>query len=332
MRVDTTANAVAILHGHLPADLPPKILPETLRRSAELDTEHQDGEQRAWIDNHILPEHTSVSTSEREAVYLSLATSATGLPDLSVGAGDPADPCEQWLWHLYRATRSRPEQGALADLLKKEYHFTGGVRSVFGLRGLATVGTWKDIIKQGYTESYYAGSAYHNRTLYSDAFSLAKLQDIVLEAFQSELAQLAKSKPHKKRIFQLERNLLIFQTTYWSCGFGKNEDVEAILRRWQAEAELTQKIQILKDDLTELSRQVQTFETETTNAILGLIATVGLPLATGLAIWAGLPDAGVKSLWQTLVPVGAVIITLIAVVPALRRLTLNAFKRRHRGE
>ncbi|MEU6108642.1 hypothetical protein ABZ853_09620 [Streptomyces albidoflavus] len=247
-------------------------------------------------------------------------------------AGGSIDTCEQWLWHLYHTTKYKFERGSLTDLLRREYHLASGIRSVFGLRGLATVGTRKDVIDRGRTESRYAASTYHSRTLYSDAFAFARLQEIALAAFQGELAHLAGSKPHKKRIFQLERNLLIFQTTYWSCGFGKNENVEAILRNWQAEAELNQKIQSLKSDLTELSRQVQTFETETTNAILGLIATIGLPLATGLAIWAGLPDAGARSLWWTLGPVGAVIVTLIAVVPALRRLTLNAFKRRHRGE
>ncbi|GAA2527345.1 hypothetical protein GCM10010295_04750 [Streptomyces intermedius] len=328
MRSRPPADSVAVIHGRLPGHLAPMDLVAALRHSADLDPDREQGAYRAWA-NSVLPPGYEVARDQREATYLALVTSPTSLPQLSErSARAGLDAAEQWLVHLYEASADAPS----TDLASRQISLAGDLPTVVGQRGLVSVGTRSDVVQAGYPVSYYEGSRYQQRTLYTDALVMGRLQDLLIDAVDTEVEHAARAAPDRRRIFRLERDFLVFRRSYLRATFGKGFRPALILRTWQRHADTQGRVQILKDDLTELSRQVQTFETETTNAILGLIATIGLPLATGLAIWAGLPDAGTRSLWWTLGPVGAVIVTLIAVVPALRRLTLNAFKRRHRGE
>ncbi|NUV41268.1 hypothetical protein G6W48_12900 [Streptomyces sp. CAI-24] len=327
MWCDAAADGVAVFHGRMPARVAPTDMIELLRNCADLDPRHGGGAYRAWT-NRMLPPGCEVARDQREAVYLCLITSRTGLPPLDErSAGRGLDPPDQWLLHLYEASR-KPAGGSLDA---KRLPLVGGLSGVMGLRGLVVVGTEPDVVRPGYDVSYYAGSSYQQRTLYTDAFVLARLQELLIDALDAEVELAARSTPDRRRIFRLERDLLVFRRTYLGASFGRSEKPKAILRRWQTQADTHARVQNLREDLTELSRQVQTFESENTNAILGLIAAIALPLATGLAIWAGLPDAGAAALWWTLLPVVITTLVLILAVRGLRRLILDAFGRRHRG-
>lgn len=328
MRSDPPADTLSVIHGRLAEHIPPGNLVAALRNSADLDPDHEHGAYRAWA-NSLLPPGYEVARDQREATYLGLFTSPTSLPQLNEQSAQAGlDAPDQWLLHLYEAS----DDASSTDLASKKISLIGTMRTVLGVRGLISVGTRSDVAQGEHPVPYYEGTAFHQRTVFTDALLMGRLQDMLTDAVDTEVEHAARTAPDRRRIFRLERDFLVFRRSYLRATFSKGHRPALILRTWQKRTDAQSKIQVLKDDLTELSRQVQTFETETTNAILGLIATIGLPLATGLAIWAGLPDAGAKSLWRTLVPVGVVIVTLIAIVPALRRLTLNAFKRRHRGE
>ncbi|WP_407560042.1 hypothetical protein [Streptomyces sp. 184] len=325
----TQANGVAIVHGRLSAQLPPVELPKALRLAAELNPQHKGGARRLWM-NGVLPAGVRIAEGERKAVHLALVTSAAELPQLDPGQPAEADVHGRWLYHMYLATQSVPDEAAVAALLTREYHVIGGIRVLFGPRGLVTVATRPEVIDPGRQESYYAGSSFRHRTGYADAFALAKLQDIAVSAAEAELLRLARSEPRRVDVARLERTVLVLQRVYLAAGFGDNRDAHAMLRRQYEEAGLAGRVQTLREDLGELSRQVQTSESEKTNAILGLIAAVGLPLGTGLAIWSGLPSAGADSLWRTLLPVGVVILVLVTAFPGLRRLVFDAVKRKGR--
>lgn len=326
MRCSQAADAVAVFHGRMPAHAAPQDMVKLLRNCVDLDPEHEGGAYRRWAEE-ALPPGYEVARNQREAVYLCLITSRTGLPPLNEwSARRGLDVPDQWLLHLYEAS----QKPADTDLDAKKIPLVGGLSGVLGLRGLVAVGTEQDVVTPGYDVSYYAGSSYRHRTVYADVLVLAQLQDLLLDALDAEVELAARSAPDRRRIFRLERDLLVFRRSYLGADFGRKEMPGAILRRWQKEADTQAKSQALREDLTELARQVQTSETETTNAILGLIAAIGLPMATGLAIWAGLPDAGVTALWWTLLPVVTTSLVLILAVPGLRRLTLDAFRRRDR--
>lgn len=323
------ANGVALLHGALPPDAPAR-LPKTLQECADVDEHHGQGVHRAWVAQQ-LPPGCRIAVTEREAVHCTLVTPRSGHLRLHPGRLQQGwNSIDQWLWHMHHATLYPPGPEALEQLQGMRLPLPTKVRGVLGVRGLTLVGTERDPGRD-VPLNYYDGTSYHLTTLYADALALARLQQIVLDAFGHEVARIGEHEPRRRKVAQLERDLLVFRRSYWTADFGRQGTVDAMMRAWQQSAGLQQSLQSLINDLGELSRQVQSAETETTNAILGLLAAVGLPLTTGLAVWQGLPQAGASLLWRTLSVTMVATVVLVTFFPGLRRLFVDLFRRRRRG-
>ncbi|MEU5977412.1 hypothetical protein [Streptomyces sp. NPDC047315] len=326
------ADGVAVLHGRLPPDAPAR-LPQALRRCANIDPHQEQGAQRTWV-SAVLPPGCRIAGTERDAVHGTLITAgASGLPPRFEGPGfDGWELADQWLWALQHASGEVPLPDALERIQSRRLPLSGKVRGVAGLRGVSLVATHPDP-GPGAPGNYYDGTSYQLATLHTDALVLARLQQLLLDAFGNEVARIGAHEPHQRKVAQLERDLLLFRRSYWSAGFGRQRPAAAITRIWQQHAGLPEAVQGLVDDLAELSRQVQAAETETTNAILGLLAAVGLPLTAGLAVWQGLPEAGAASLGRALAVTAVATAVLVTFFPGLRRLFVDLFRRggRRRG-
>lgn len=328
MNSPAAANGVALFHGDLPPDAPER-LAKSLQECADVDPHHALGAQRAWL-GMLLPEGCRISPTEREAVHCTLVTARSRLPRLQRSrAYRDWDAVDQWLWQMHYATLYPPSPDSLSQLHSMRLPLPTKVRGIVSSRGLTLVGTEPDA-GHGVAQNYFDGTSYHLATLYVDALALAKLHRIVLEAFGTEVARIGEREPRRREVARLERDLLVFRRGYWSAGFGRQGAVDAIIHAWQIHAGLPEAQQSLVDDLRELSAQVQAAETETTNAILGLLAAVGLPLSVGLAVWQGLPQSGSTLLWRTLVFTGGATSALIVSFPGLRRLFVDLFRRRRR--
>ncbi|MFI2613728.1 hypothetical protein [Streptomyces sp. NPDC018584] len=327
MDTPAAANGVALLHGTLPA-VRPADLPKSLQFTANIDAHHRQGEQRQWVSSH-LPSGCHIAETEREMVHGVLVTPRYELPIFHEGL--EFDAAEQWLWKMLYATEYAPPHEAGEELRELHLRLPAAVRGVAGARGLSVVGTAADPNpEQPPNYQYYDASSFHLATLHSDALALACLQRIVLDAFGREVARMGESEPLRRKVGQLERDLLTFRRSYWAAEFGRQAVCTAIMRNFQRDCGLPEALQSLISDLGELSRQVQVAETETTNAILGLLAAVGLPLATGLAIWQGLPQASEASLYRTLGITGLTTMLLMSAFPGLRRLFVTLFRRPRR--
>ncbi|WP_405643912.1 hypothetical protein [Streptomyces uncialis] len=326
METVAPANGVALIHGRMPSEAAPRRIADVLRNCIDLDPAHAGGAHRAWVEG-LLPPGCRIADTEREAVHLTLVTSADELPRLPGGPG-PAEleTADQWLWHLYRASTLPGGARALEELQRLKLPAYRQLRTVLGARGLVTVGTTPDVPRSDGREPFYHGSSFHQRTVYADAIALARLQQIQLDAFGAEVARIGEREPRRGRVARLERDLLVFRRGYWAAGFGRNEAVDNMVRVWQRETGQPQSLQSLMEDLAELSRQVQAAGTETTNAILGLLAAVGLPLTAGLAVWSGLPAAGTASLWWAAGAIGVIVTGLVLAFPGLRRLCVSLFR------
>ncbi|QKW51347.1 hypothetical protein [Streptomyces buecherae] len=323
------ANGVALLHGRLPA-LPPARMPTALRQCADVDAHHAGGAYRDWAARR-LPPGCRLSATEREAVYCAFITARDDLPRLNQGAGHASwSTADQWLWQMYHASDFPPGDEAPDELASLRFRLRNNVRGVLGLRGLVLVGTEPDPGREA-PNNYYNGTTYHLTSLYADALALARLHQVVLTAFGTEVARIAEGEPKRREVGQLERDLLVFRRGYWSADFGRQDTVDAVTRTWQRGAGLPETLQSLKDDLGEFSRQVQAAETEMTNAILGLLAAIGLPFGVGLAIWQGLSSSSLTSLGWSLGGIGVVIVLLLVGFPGLRRLLLELWRDRRRS-
>ncbi|QKW06320.1 hypothetical protein HUT18_07800 [Streptomyces sp. NA04227] len=327
METPASANAVALLHGILPAAGPSE-LPKALQFSANIDAHHRQGEQRDWVSAQ-LPSGCRLAETEREMVHGVLVTPRHELPilhaDLELGASD------QWLWKMLYATEYAPPIEAEEELRELRLRLPTAVRGVAGSRGVSLAGTSPDPNPaQPAHYQYYDATSFHLATLYSDALALACLQRIVLDAFGREVARMGESEPRRRKVGQLERDLLVFRRSYWAADFGRQAVSTAIVQNFQRDCGLPEALQSLVSDLGELARQVQAAETETTNAILGLLAAIGVPLGTGLAIWQGLPQSGEAALYRTLGITCLTTALLTGTFPGLRRLFVDLFRRRRR--
>ncbi|GHC60660.1 hypothetical protein GCM10010349_30130 [Streptomyces flavofungini] len=325
MDTPAAANGVALLHGTLPA-VRPAHLPKVLQFCANIDAHHRQGEQRQWVARQ-LPSGCRLAETEREMVHGVLVTPRRELPVLHEGL--ELDAPEQWLWKMLYATEYAPPSEAEEELRELRLRFPTAVRGVAGARGLSVVGTAADPNPEQPPDfQYFDASSFHLATLHSDALALACLQKAVLDAFGREVARMGESEPLRRKVGQLERDLLVFRRGYWAADFGRQAVCTAIIRNLQRGCGLPEALQSLVGDLGELARQVQAAETETTNAILGLLAAVGLPLATGLAIWQGLPQSGAPSLYRTLAVTCVTTVLLMSAFPGLRRLFVTLFRSR----
>ncbi|MFH8491950.1 hypothetical protein [Streptomyces longisporoflavus] len=327
MDTPALANGVVLLHGTLPAVRPADV-PKTLQVCANIDVHYRQGGQRSWVEAQ-LPDGCRLAAAEREMVHGVLVTARGELPEFHVGSDLSA--ADQWLWKMLYTTEYAPPGEAGEELQELRLRLPTALRGVAGARGLSLVGTAPDPNPdQPANYQYYDASSFHLRTLQSDALALACLQRIVLDAFGQEVARMGQREPVRSKVGRLERDLLVFRRSLWAADFGRLAVCTSIMRNVQRGSGLPEILQALVSDLGELSRQVQAAETETTNAILGLLAAVGLPLATGLAIWQGLPQASADSLYRTLGFTCVVTVLLMSTFPGLRRLFVALFRRHGR--
>ncbi|RSO50653.1 hypothetical protein DMH15_00635 [Streptomyces sp. WAC 06725] len=327
METPAAANGVALLHGTLPA-VRPADLPKALQFCVDIDRQHRHGAQRQWVSGQ-LPNGCRIAETQRKMNHGVFVTARRELPRLDENSG--LDAAGQWLWKLLNTTEYALPIEAGEELEESRLRLPAHVRGVAGARGLCMVGTAADPnSEQASDYQYYDGSSYHLSTLYADALALAGLQQIVLDAFGREVARMGESEPLRRKVGQMERDLLIFRRSYWAADFGRQAACTAIVRNVRRGCGLPEALQSLVTDLGELARQVQAAETETTNAILGLLAAIGLPLATGLAIWQGLSQADAASLYRTLGITCLTTVLLMIAFPGLRRLFTSLFHRRRR--
>ncbi|GHE78375.1 hypothetical protein GCM10018785_53170 [Streptomyces longispororuber] len=327
METPAAANGVALLHGTLPA-VPPADLPKALRFCANIDAHHRQGEQRRWVSRQ-LPHGCRVADTQRKMVHGVLVTPRNELPRLHDDSG--LDTAEQWLWKMLHATEYVPPTEAAEEMGRLRLPLPSAMCGVAGSLGLVIVGTAADPnTEQAPDYQFYDGSSFHLATLYSEALALVCLQQLVLDAYGREVARMGQSEPLHHKVGQLERDLLVFRRSYWAADFGRQDACATIVRNFQRGCGMPEALQSLAGDLGELARQVQAAETETTNAILGVLAAIGLPLATGLAIWQGLPEADVASLYRTLGVTCLTTVLLMSAFPGLRRLFVSLFHRRGR--
>ncbi|ANW19394.1 hypothetical protein [Streptomyces clavuligerus] len=324
MGTPPVANGVALLHGTLPPHAPVRMA-KTLQECADVNAHRPHPAQRMWVADQ-LPPGCRIADFERKAVHCTLMTPRGALPPPYEADLPEWELLDQWLWSMQHATQYPPSDEAREQLDGIRFPLPHCVRAALGSRGLTLIGADPEPAR-----NYYTGAAYHLTTLYADALALARLQQIVLDAFGAEVARVAEREPGRRPVALLERELLVFRRSYWSAGFGRQENVDEMTRAWQRAAGLPDALQRLTGDLGELSRQVQAAETATTNAILGLIAAFGLPLTAGLAVWAGLPSAGTTSLWRFLGVIAVATAALVVFFPGLRRLLVDLFRRRRPG-
>jgi hypothetical protein len=145
--------------------------------------------------------------------------------------------------------------------------------------GAAFLGSGTDM-----SSAYRLSSAgeFHFRTVYLDALLFAQTQRLQLTRIADELAALADPIADPAPLLRLERQLTAFRNVYWWQHLGPQWHANQLLHAYQAKHGMTELFEQVMNELGDYSRKAHTAATQRTEALVGVLAVVGLPLGAAL--------------------------------------------------
>jgi hypothetical protein len=273
-------NALLAVHGEVLADGLGFV--ETLARIGHLGTGASPS--RSFLDE-LLGGCGSVMSGLTQATTIALATPAGALETPIESPGyDGWSADLQWLWMLASATPpgdylpARQEQEELLDSLI----LLSASWQVLVLRdGAAFVGSGIDM-SSAYRLS--PNAEFHFRTVYLDALLVAQAQRLQLTRIADELAALADPMIDPGPLLRLERELTAFRNVYWWQHLGPQWHANKLLHAYQEKHGISELFEQVAEELGDYSRKAQTAATQRTEALVGVLAVVGLPLGAALEL------------------------------------------------
>ncbi len=297
-------NGLLAVHGHLPGG--GAALVDDLARLADLGP---GSPARAWFEL-VLADAGQVAATRRATTLVMTTPSGElthGLPEPYAGWG----PELEWLWLLASATpadRYLPPLGMGAALESSVVHLSAGWRALVLRDGSAFLGSGPDM------SSVYGLAAdpeVHFRSIYLDAILLGMVQRLRLGAIADDLATLSDPADHPDRLAELEHELAGFRNAYWWRHLGSQWHGTEILRAYQRQHEIPDLLDQVVGQLGDSARVAQTGAAQRTEALVGLLTVVGLPLGLAVATLHALEVTGWKGL---LVSLAAATVVTVAIL------------------
>jgi hypothetical protein len=287
------AQAVAVIHGTIEAADPNSFLrahQRVLRINPLLATDASSFVRELLTDNVQLSRE-----SRQVATSISFVTMTGGLRELpGYESLDGWTVADQWLWHLDRGPELMPDAVGLADFRTQQVVMNAKLRGLVTFQGLTIVGCDSDPVND---RGYYRGTSFQIHTLYADALILGMLQRLLLRQLPSEISvALSRQGPDEQSLSSIRHDLLVMRETYWSVDFGHRGIMDTILERFQVAYDMVKALTTVFADLDDHVAEVQVTTNQQTNALLTLLAAIGLPYTLATAIWASWATA--TSAWD----------------------------------
>jgi hypothetical protein len=301
-------NALLAVHGEIQADGLEAV--RTLARVAQLG----DGvsQARAFLDE-LLEGRGSVMSGVKRATTLTLATPSAEMlaAPLRSPAYDAWSPDLQWLWLLASATVPGDYLPAAEDgagFLASVIHLSASWKVLVLRDGAAYLGSGADM-----SPAYRLAddAEFHFRTIYLDALLVAQSQRLQLTRIADELAALADPMSDPAPLLRLERELTAFRNVYWWQHLGPHWHANHLLRAYQGGHEIVELFDQVTEELGDYSRQAHTAATQRTEALVGVLAVVGLPLGAALELVHAL---GVHSAWWIALALAAAVLMIAGIL------------------
>jgi hypothetical protein len=274
-------NALLAVHGEIRADGIGAV--ETLARVARLGD--GDSQARAFLDE-LLDGCGRVTPGLKRATTITLAIPAAGslAAPMASPAYDAWSPDLQWLWLLASATLPGDYLPAPEDrtaLLGSIIHLSASWKVLVLRDGAAYLGSGADM-----SSAYRLAddAEFHFRTIYLDALLMAQSQRLQLTRIADELAALADPVSDPTPLLRLERELTAFRNVYWWQHLGQQWHANRLLSAYQAGHEITELFAQVTDELGDYSRKAHSAATQRTEALVGVLAVIGLPLGAALEL------------------------------------------------
>ena len=255
------------------------------------------GPMREWL-NVIVSPWARVLSSHRRAQHVSLVTSSAEImPDTPLTkVGDKINGHNLWLTSLIASGRYGPD----VDMMTGAGVFvamSNRIRGLVGRNGIGLVGLLPDNGESSGEQGFdYGGLEFFAEGLYTDTLLLAQLQRVLLGELRDELTDAMSRGATKDDLQKLERRLLEFRRQYWRTDFAPQGSQDDFLVAYHSTNSLPGQLDEFASQLSEYASQVQRVEQELTNAVLGIIAIIGLPFTVMIAIWDGIGNESVFQL------------------------------------
>lgn len=287
------SNAIAVVHGTLEAASAQAFLrahDKVLSLNPLLETDAS-----RFVTHVLTPSIQLGGDSRQVAVSITFVTTPSGLAPLEgYKTWTEWTVADQWLWHVDRGARIMPERIALPDFRHQQVMMNAMLRAVVTFQGLAIVGINPD---PDATRGYYQGTTFQVRTLYTDVFILGKLQRLLLRELPGEISRaLEQTKADDQSLSSIRHTLLRIRETYWSIDFGHRGMMDTFLSRFQAAYDMVKALTTVFADLDDHLAEAQVLTSQQTNALLTLLAVIGLPFSVATAAWASWASAA--STWD----------------------------------
>lgn len=324
--------AVAIFHGELDAPNAGILFEshqEVLKINPAIVQKTEKPSAMALIEQ-VLGENAKLSKKARQvATSITFVTEDTGLGALP-GYNNSFPNwtiTDQWLWHLSRGQKLMPDPSGLSEFRKEQVVMDGALRALVTYRGLVLVGVNSDTSPD---HGYYQGTEFQVHTLYTDAMTLGMLQRLLVRQLPAQISgDLSKNVADQQTLSTLKHNLLVMRDEYWSVDFGHRGAMDTFLKRFQKAYDMRRSLDSAFEDMDDHLAELQVSTSQGTNALLTLLAVIGLPLTIGATAWASWATASgwdySKWIWLGLVIIVTVIVfVLISVQYQLLRQSLKA--------
>ena len=255
----------------------------------------------AWL-NSLLDSGFKVAASCKRATSVTFVTSGRSeLPRLFPAERYAEWPVEdQWLWAVASATPLNrfPPDGATRELLQRaRLHPSDDWQALVLRDGAGFLGVRQD---QGESDPYFRHAALYVRSLYMDALAAGLIQRLYLNALADDVAEQEDPVGDPAALAGFETRLAHYRNTYWWKHLTSHWIANELLCEYQAQHRLDDQLNQVVDELSDFSRLAQTLAAERTNALLGIVAVVGLPLGLSVGLFQVFEESSAALVWGVL--------------------------------
>lgn len=202
-------------------------------------------------------------------------------------------PAEQWLYLLANQARIPPSAEVLTEAAKSDIAVSEDYRARVTTFGISLVAL-KPATEQK-NVAVHEAVEFFARGLYTDLLLFGVSRTVLLRLLSTRTTTALMDTANAGAVEQMRSALLWFRRLYVRSDFAPQPPYDQMLRQFSAASELDNALERVQKDVDDLATRLQARLSAQTNALLGLIAVIGLPFSLSVAIWADLQPS--KLLW-----------------------------------
>jgi hypothetical protein len=254
-------------------------------------------DMRQGIDS-ILLGAARLSVNSRRTPAVSFLTATSRLPKLYGGSKfAETTAMQQWLYFLENQARIPPSSDILISAATYDTAISDDYSGRVSRFGIALVARHPET---GATRGVHESIEFFARGLYVDLMLFAVSQHILLNELSTRTTAALENAATVRALNRMRVSILWYRRLYNRSDFAPQPPYDRMLQQYGTSVDLARSMDRVQHDVDDLATRLQAELTRQTNAILGLIAIIGLPLNLAIAVWKDLSPEKTPGLLITL--------------------------------